>query len=130
MIRAGRAERWIGLGVATMPPVKKIGKVIGLLGGAIAILWAMRDRLVSIAAPQDPEPPRFKVVPPPSGAMPAEDDLTALSGIGPVFAGRLRDAGISTFADVSSAGAAKLAQITGASEIRAGDWVAQAAARS
>src|SRR5690606_10410033 len=72
--------------VATMPPVNKLGKVIGFLGGALAILWAMRDRLVSIAAPQDPEPPRFRVVPP-SGPPPVEDDLTAISGIGPVFAG-------------------------------------------
>jgi predicted flap endonuclease-1-like 5' DNA nuclease len=116
--------------VATMPRVKKVGRIIGLLGGAIAILWAMRDRLVSIAAPQDPEPPRFKVVPPTMGALPEEDDLTSISGIGPVFAGRLRDAGISTFSDVATAGASKLAEITGASESRAGDWASQASARA
>jgi len=111
-----------------MPGVNKIGKVIGLVGGAIAILWAMRDRLVSIAAPQDPEPPRFRVVPsnPPP---PAIDDLTTITGIGPVFAGRLRDAGITSFADLNAAGSDRLAEITGASESRATEWITAAAAR-
>ena len=109
-----------------MPTVNKIGKVLGFVGGALAILWAMRDRLVSIAAPQDPEPPRFRVVP--SSPVPAaEDDLTAISGIGPVFAGRLRDAGITSFADIAAAGSARLAEVTGASEPRAAEWIAAAA---
>lgn len=108
-----------------MPVVNKIGKVIGLVGGALAILWAMRDRLVSIAAPQDPEPPRFRVVPPPP-APTANDDLTSITGIGPVFAGRLRDAGITTYADVARAGASRLAAVTGASETRAAEWVTAA----
>ncbi|MEX2279801.1 MAG: helix-hairpin-helix domain-containing protein [Acidimicrobiia bacterium] len=105
--------------------MNKIGKVIGLVGGALAILWAMRDRLVSIAAPQDPEPPKFRVVPP-QPAPTSTDDLTSITGIGPVFAGRLRDAGIMTYADVAGAGAAKLAEVTGTSEARAADWVAAA----
>ncbi|HSM43387.1 MAG TPA: helix-hairpin-helix domain-containing protein [Acidimicrobiia bacterium] len=110
--------------------MRKLGKIIALLGGAIAVLWAMRDRLVSIAAPQEPEPPRFKVVPPVTSSLPEEDDLTSITGIGPVFAGRIRDAGITTFSDVATAGAAKLAEITGASASRASDWVAQASAQA
>ena len=110
-----------------MPTVNKIGKVLGFVGGALAILWAMRDRLVSIAAPQDPEPPRFRVVPP-APAPVTEDDLTAINGIGPVFAGRLRDAGITSFAAVSAAGASHLAEVTGASESRAAEWMSAAAA--
>lgn len=110
-----------------MPTVNKIGKVLGFVGGALAILWAMRDRLVSIAAPQDPEPPRFRVVPP-SPVVAAEDDLTAISGIGPVYAGRLRDAGITSFADLAAAGATRLAEVTGATEARATEWVTAAAA--
>lgn len=109
-----------------MRPVNKIGKVLGFVGGALAILWAMRDRLVSIAAPQDPEPPKFRVVPPPP-PIPADDDLTAIGGIGPVFAGRLRDAGITSYADVREAGAARLAEITGAPVSRTADWVETAA---
>jgi len=114
--------------LATIRPVNKIGRVIGLVGGALAILWAMRDRLVSIAAPQDPEPPRFRVVPP-SSAPPAPDDLTEITGIGPVFAGRLRDAGIRTFADVSSADPSRLTTITGASASRVAGWIEAASAQ-
>ncbi len=110
-----------------MPTVNKIGKVLGFIGGALAILWAMRDRLVSIAAPQDPEPPRFRVVPPAS-APAAEDDLTAINGIGPVFAGRLRDANFITFADIAAAEPARLAEVTGASETRVSEWIVTASA--
>lgn len=108
--------------------MNKVGKILGLVGGALAILWAMRDRLVSIAAPQDPEPPRFRVVPP-SAPVVTEDDLTAISGIGPVFAGRLRDAGINTFADVAQAGPERLAEVTGATPSRTSEWVSAASAR-
>lgn len=110
-----------------MRPVNKVGKVIGFVGGALAILWAMRDRLVSIAAPQDPEPPRFRVVPPSAPTI-ADDDLTDISGIGPVFAGRLRDAGITSFADVANTDAERLAEITGATVARTSEWVASASA--
>lgn len=110
-----------------MPTVNRIGKVLGFVGGALAILWAMRDRLVSIAAPQDPEPPRFRVVPP-SPSPAAVDDLTVINGIGPVFAGRLRDAGITSFADVSAAGPSRLAEVTGSSESRAAEWIVAATA--
>ncbi len=107
--------------------MNKVGKILGFVGGALAILWAMRDRLVSIAAPQDPEPPRFRVVPPSAPAATA-DDLTAISGIGPVFAGRLRDAGITTFADVAKAGPDRLAEVTGATAARTREWVSAASA--
>jgi predicted flap endonuclease-1-like 5' DNA nuclease len=108
--------------------VRKLGRIIGLVGGAVAILWAMRDRLVSIAAPQDPEPPKFRVVPPPGRA--STDDLTSINGIGPVFAGRLRDAGISTFGEVAAASPDRLAEITGASSSRAAEWVSAAKTRT
>ncbi|MDX1448792.1 MAG: DUF4332 domain-containing protein [Acidimicrobiia bacterium] len=108
--------------------MNKLGKILGLVGGAIAVLWAMRDRLVSIAAPQDPEPPRFRVVPPSAPAV-VDDDLTSIPGVGPVYAGRLRDAGITTFAEVATAGPQRLAEVTGAAESRTGEWVAAASAR-
>ena len=110
--------------------MNKIGKALGFIGGALAILWAMRDRLVSIAAPHDPEPPRFRVVPPSGSGQIAIDDLTELPGVGPVFAGRLRDAGVSTFADVASSSTTRLAEITGASEARVTEWVTHAATKA
>lgn len=112
-----------------MPLVNRLTKVLGFVGGALAILWAMRDRLVSIAAPQDPEPPKFRVVPSSGSSVRAADDLTSVPGIGPVFAGRLRDAGITSFADLLSADTARLAEITGASETRAAQWASHASSR-
>ena len=58
-----------------MGGMKRVGRIIGLIGGAAAVLWAMRDRLISIAAPAEPEPPRFRVVKPPPD-MPSTDSVT------------------------------------------------------
>ena len=105
--------------------MKKVAKVLGVVGGVAAVLWAMRDRLVSIAAPKEPEPPRFRVA---EAAQPA-DDLTELSGIGPVFATRLAQAGIATFSALAVATPERVAEATGATEAKATDWIEQAAAR-
>lgn len=110
--------------------MKKLARILGLVGGAVAILWAMRDRLVSIAAPRDPEPPRFRVVPTSAPDQAPSDDLTDITGIGPVFASRLRAAGIRSFGDLSATDAATLAEITGAPESRVDDWLSQAIART
>ena len=106
-------------------------RIIGLVGAAVAILWAMRDRLISIAAPADPEPPRFRVIPPadPTPGPTSDDDLTEISGIGPVFAARLREAGITTFAGLVQAGSEEVAEVTGAADSRVEDWLGQASAR-
>lgn len=60
----------------------------------------------------------------------AADDLTELSGIGPAYAGRLKEAGILTFADLAKADAAKVAEIAGVSEKAAGGWVSGASAKA
>ncbi len=94
------------------------------------MLWAMRDRLISIAAPAEPEPPRFRVVTPPP-EMPSTDsvtdDLTRVSGIGPVFASRLRAAGIDTFAKLAASDDATLAEIADVPDSRVEGWREQAA---
>lgn len=108
-----------------MTTMKKVAKFLGVVGGVAAVLWAMRDRLVSIAAPKEPEPPRFRVAEP----APPADDLTELSGIGPVFATRLAQAGIATFAALAAATPGRVAEVTGVPETRASDWIEQAAAR-
>jgi predicted flap endonuclease-1-like 5' DNA nuclease len=104
--------------------------MIGLIGGAAAVLWAMRDRLISIAAPAEPEPPRFRVVSPPQ-EMPSTDsvtdDLTRVSGIGPVFAARLRAAGIDSFAKLADSDDATLAEIADVPHSRVEGWREQAA---
>ena len=110
--------------------MKRVGRIIGLIGGAAAVLWAMRDRLISIAAPAEPEPPRFRVVEPPP-EMPSTDsvtdDLTRVNGIGPVFASRLRAAGIDTFAKLAASDDATLARVADVAETRVEGWRDQAA---
>lgn len=59
----------------------------------------------------------------------AEDDLTLLEGIGPVYSARLRESGIRTFAQLAASDEATLARIIDAPtwrRIRYGDWIAQA----
>ncbi len=59
----------------------------------------------------------------------AGDDLTELEGIGPVYAAKMRERGIVSFADLAAADEATLAGIIDAPawrRINYGDWVAQA----
>jgi large subunit ribosomal protein L21 len=88
-------------------PVKTLLRVGGLVVGIGAVVWALKDRV--LPAPQIPEepPPRFRSGPPPTAApeapAPSPDKLTDLKGVGPVTAGRLNDAGFTTFADIAGA---------------------------
>lgn len=67
---------------------------------------------------------------PVNGAGPGEDDLTVVDGIGPVFAARLRQHGILTFAGLAASDEAALDSIIQAPTWRRPDfaaWVAEAA---
>jgi hypothetical protein len=39
--------------------LKKLVRVVVVIGGFLAVAWAMRDRLISIPAPREAEPPGF-----------------------------------------------------------------------
>lgn len=111
--------------------MKRIAGAFGVIGGIVAVIWAMRDRLVSIAAPREPEPPRFRVVPPPeSGTRDetsrASDDLTTIDGIGPVYAERLGRAGIHTVQALASADPGVVRDAAQVSLDRATGWIAEA----
>jgi len=67
-----------------------LAKVVGVVGAAAALVWAMRDRFISVAASREPEPPVLRTAAPVSTAS----GIDAIDGIGPVFASRLKDAGI------------------------------------
>lgn len=57
------------------------------------------------------------------------DDLTAIHGIGPVYAHRLQEAGIHTFAALAAQSPERIAQITQLKEWHAADpadWITQA----
>lgn len=57
------------------------------------------------------------------------DDLTQLEGIGPVYAAKLRERGITTFAELAATDEATLSEIVGAPawrRINYGEWITQA----
>jgi len=107
-----------------MTAVKRPFRSLAILGAVGAAVWAMRDRIMSIIAPTEPEPPSFRVVTPPSGATP--DELLRVDGIGPVFAARLAAAGISTLSGLVEAGAERVAAVVDLPASRVQGWIDQA----
>lgn len=96
--------------------MKRVVKVIGFVGGAIAVIWAMRDRLISVATSREPVPPAFR-----SGPLSATVD--SIDGIGPVFAERLTKAGLDSVAALASATPDLVAEAAGVSAARARNWI-------
>lgn len=108
--------------------MRRLARVVSILAGIGAVIWAMRERFISIAAPREPEPPSFRVVTAPSEPPrpPNPDDLTEVNGIGPVFNRKLMEGGVSTFAELAGADPERVAELTGVTESRAKDWIEQA----
>lgn len=102
--------------------MKRVAKVIGLIGGALAVVWAMRDRFISVGTPREHQPPHFKS-PEPTDSPPVD----AIEGIGPVFAKRLAEAGISNVASLASASPDQVAEAASVSAARARNWIDLAA---
>lgn len=128
--------------------MKRLARIIAIIGGIVAIVWAMRDRLVSVAISREPEPPAFRTherprplenAPQPPTNKPgrvsvsepetddsserATNDVRAVKGIGTVFAGRLAEAGIT---EVRHLAAARPENVAAAAEValsRASGWV-------
>lgn len=103
--------------------MKRLARIIGIIGGTAALLWAMRDRFISVATSREPQPPRFKSV---------DDlgDLLTVAGIGPVYAERLEKAGIPDLATLSTSSPDTVAEAASVSAARARDWIDQAAQRT
>ena len=132
--------------------MKRFARLLGILGGLVAVIWAMRDRFISLTIPREPEPPAFRsppdepmvrptqpfapapveelqpelspepgtddeVEPPPDEPErePQNDDLTEVNGVGPVFAGKLEAAGITTFAALAAMDEGSLSETLGSS---------------
>jgi len=105
-------------------PLKQVLRVGGVVIGLGAAVWALRDKLLPAPEIPDGPPPRFRTVPPsPVGA----DDLTEVKGVGPVYAQRLVDAGITSFGMLANADAAAVAGAANVSESQAESWIGQAA---
>ena len=83
-----------------------------------------------VAAPPapavSPKPPKAAKAATPAKPV-TPDDLTAIKGIGPVFAKRLNEAGITTFAGLAAASADQLQEMTKATATaKPEEWIAQA----
>ena len=101
--------------------LKTLTKVIAVMGGAAAILWAMRDRLVSISTSREPEPPMFR-----TSDEVGVRGVDSIDGIGPTYANRLAVAGIDSVASLATASPDKVAEAAGVSGARARAWIEQA----
>ena len=112
---------------------KNFIRFAGLVIGLGAAAWALRDRLLPAPEIHDEAPPRFREVnassPAPdeaeagSAVGEAADDLTAINGIGPVTAGKLSEAGITTYAALAAADAATVSDVVGTSHGAAAKWI-------
>lgn len=98
--------------------MKKLAKVLGVLGGVAALVWAMRDRFISVATSREPEPPTFRATT--EVSSPA---VNAIDGIGPVFAERLIAAGIDNVSRLAGASPDLVAEAAGVSGARARTWI-------
>lgn len=96
--------------------MKRLAKILGLVGGVAAVVWAMRDRFISVATSREPNPPTFR-----TSAMSASVD--SIDGIGPVFAKRLTDAGLGEVAALAAATPDQVAEAASVSAARARTWI-------
>jgi predicted flap endonuclease-1-like 5' DNA nuclease len=103
--------------------VSKVTKIVGFVAGAVALVWAMRDRFISVAVSREPEPPAFKN--PPGVGTAANSELESINGVGPTYADRLRAAGYSSAADLAGADPDEIAKLAGVSGSRARSWLDQ-----
>lgn len=99
--------------------MKRLAKALGVLGGLAALVWAMRDRFISVATSREPELPTFRFVAP-------GEPVDTIDGIGPVFAQRLAAVGIDNIAALAEASPDRVAEAASVSGARARSWIEQA----
>jgi len=98
--------------------IAKVARVVGFVGGVAAIIWAMRDRFISVAVSREPEPPAFRT-------RPEFQGLEDVIGIGPTYALRLKESGFQKPSDLIGASPAEIGEIAGVSASRAAGWITQ-----
>lgn len=112
--------------------MKKLFKLLTLIAFGTGVAWLLKDQLVPGPATPTPHPPPFRH--PPEAPRPeapsatsAADDLTAINGIGPVYAARLDAAGITTFRELAAADADRVAADSAIPLDLVVDWMGKAA---
>ena len=108
--------------------MKRLIKLIWWAAVLGAVAWMLRDRLVPGPETAQETSSRFAAPPTPASDAGAGDDLEAVKGIGPVYAARLAEHGISTFARLAAADAADLSDRLDVRVERIADWIDQAQA--
>ena len=121
--------------------MRRLFRLIWWAAVIAGIVWMLRDRLVPAPEPSHDAPPQYRVAPPPPPPPPApdetavaeavaaeavEDDLEAIKGVGPVYAARLAEAGITSFAGLAAADAGQLAEHVDVRAEQVADWIDQA----
>lgn len=104
--------------------MKKLLLALLTVGALGTVAWLTRDRLLPPPTVSGDPPPRFRVAPT------HVEDLEQISGIGPVYAGRLAEEGITSFVSLAGADAADLSERIDVAESMVSDWVLQAKDRS
>lgn len=99
--------------------MKRIAKIVGVVGGAVAVIWAMRDRFISVATSREPEPPSFRS----TGSANSSPPVDSIEGIGPVFAQRLTNAGIADVKTLATSSPDRVAEAASVSAARARSWI-------
>ena len=105
--------------------IRRLIRFAVLVTAVVTVVWLTRERMLPAPhVPHEP-PPHYRSTPP----APELDDLTAIKGIGPVYASRLSDMGITNFRALADANPETLATAVGSTVDAVADWVTQAAAR-
>jgi len=105
-----------------------------VVGAIVAVAWLVKDRLTGpepVPVGQEEALPS-RVAPPPVAAPSTDepDDLSEISGIGPVYKARLAEAGITTYAALAGADATDVADKIEAPVSRIQSWIDAARRRS
>jgi len=97
-----------------------------VVGGIVAVAWIVKDRLTGPApAPAAPGPATRPAPAPVRAPEPvaADDDLSEINGIGPVYKTKLAESGITGFAGLADADATELSAKIEAPVSRIQAWI-------
>lgn len=100
---------------------KKLARTLAFVAAVGAVLWAMRDRFVSITTSREPEQPSFRT-------HHESASVETIDGIGPVFAQRLVSSGIADVERLAAASPDSVSEAAGVSVARARTWIDKAKA--